>query len=196
QRYPAAGDPNVRVQPATIAPRAGARPRWIDLGKEQDIYLPRVDWRDPQRLTFQRQSRDQQRLELVEADLASGRQRVLVTETSPTWVPLHNALRFLPDGRFLWASERSGYQHLYVASEDGSQLTALTSGEWVVDDLLAVDAQAGWVWFTGTKESPLEKHVYRVPLAGGEAQKLSTTAGMHAPVFARNASVYVDHWSN
>src|SRR5690606_509613 len=142
QRYPAAGDANVRVQLGTIAPRQGAKPRWIDLGPEQDIYLARVDWRDAQRLTFQRQSRDQHTLELVEATLASGAQRVLVTETSKTWVPLHDALRFLPDGRFIWSSERSGYQHLYVASEDGSQLTALTSGEWVVDDLLAVDAQA------------------------------------------------------
>ena len=196
QRYPAAGDPNVRVQLGTIAPRERARPRWIDLGPEHDIYLARVDWRDPQRLAFQRQSRDQHLLELIEADLASGRQRVLVTETSDTWVPLHNALRFLPDGRFLWSSERSGYQHLYIASEDGSELTALTSGAWVVDELVAVDAEAGYAWFTGTRESPLEKHVYRVPLAGGEVEKLSREPGMHAPSFARNASVYVDHWSN
>ncbi len=196
QRYPAAGDANVRVQLGTVAPKAGAKPRWIDMGPEQDIYLARVDWRDAQRLTFQRQSRDQHTLELVETTLASGAQRVLVTETSKTWVPLHDALRFLPDGRFLWSSERSGYEHLYLASEDGRTLTPLTSGEWSVDALLAVDAPAGWVWFAGTRDSPLEKHVYRVPLAGGEVQKLSTTAGMHAPVFARNASVYVDHWSS
>ena len=196
QRYPAAGDANVRVRLGTVAPKAGAKPRWIDLGPEQDIYLARVDWRDPQRLTFQRQSRDQHTLELVETTLASGAQRVLLTETSKTWVPLHDALRFLPDGRFLWSSERSGYEHLYLASEDGRTLTPLTSGEWSVDALLAVDAQAGWVWFAGTRDSPLEKHVYQVPLAGGEVQKLSTTPGMHAPVFARNASVYVDHWSS
>ncbi len=196
QRYPAAGEANVRVQLGTIAPKSGAKPRWIDLGPEQDIYLARVDWRDAQRLTFQRQSRDQHTLELVETTLASGAQRMLVTETSKTWVPLHDALRFLPDGRFLWSSERSGYEHLYLASEDGRTLTPLTSGDWSVDALLAVDAQAGWVWFAGTKDSPLEKHVYRVPLAGGEVQKLSTTPGMHAPVFARNASVYVDHWSS
>jgi len=196
QRYPAAGDANVRVQLGTIAPKSGAKPRWIDLGPEPDIYLARVDWRDAQRLTFQRQSRDQHTLELVETTLASGAQRVLVTETSKTWVPLHDALRFLPDGRFLWSSERSGYEHLYLASEDGRTLTPLTAGDWTVDALLAVDAQAGWVWFAGTRDSPLEKHVYRVPLAGGEVQKLSTTPGMHAPVFARNASMYVDHWSS
>src|SRR5690606_34837213 len=63
QRYPAAGEANVRIQLGVIAPRAGARPKWIDLGPDPDIYLARVDWRDPQRLTFQRQSRDQQRLD-------------------------------------------------------------------------------------------------------------------------------------
>ena len=200
QRYPAAGDPNVLVQLGVVAPKAGAKPQWIDLGPERDIYLARVDWRDPQRLTFQRQSRDQQTLELVETTLATGAQRVLATETSKTWVPLHNSLRFLPDGRFLWSSERSGFQHLYLASEDAAtpasiRFAPLTSGEWIVDEVAGLDAQAGWVWFTGTKDSPLEKHVYRVPLAGGAVEKLSQAPGMHATSFARNASVYVDSWS-
>src|SRR5690606_20885431 len=119
QRYPAAGEPNVQVRLGVVAPRSGARARWIELGPEQDIYLARVDWRDPRRLTFQRQSRDQRTLELVETTVATGAQRVLLTETSDTWVPLHDALRFLPDGRFIWSSERSGYQHLYLASEIG-----------------------------------------------------------------------------
>ena len=108
----------MRVQLGVIAPRAGAQPQWVDLGKATDIYLARVDWRDPQRVTFQRQSRDQKHLELVEATLASGAQRVLLSETSATWVPLHNSLRFLKDGRFVWSSERSGFQHLYLASEE------------------------------------------------------------------------------
>ncbi|MBD9370593.1 S9 family peptidase [Xanthomonas sp. XNM01] len=196
QRYPAAGDRNVLVRLGTIAPKANAKPRWIDLGKETDIYLARVDWRDPQRLTFQRQSRDQKRLELIETTLADGRQRVLASETSPTWVPLHHHLRFLKDGRFVWGSERSGFQHLYLASEDGATLSPLTAGEWMVDELLGVDEAAGLVWFSGTKDSALEKHVYRVPLAGGAVEKLSQAPGMHAASFARNASVYVDSWSN
>src|SRR5690606_32918008 len=106
QRYPAAGEANVRVRLGVIAPSARARAQWIDLGRDADIYLARVDWRDPQRLTFQRQSRDQKRLDLVETTLATGAQRTLVTETSKTWVPLHNSLRFLSDGRFVWQSER------------------------------------------------------------------------------------------
>lgn len=196
QRYPAAGDKNVRVTLGVVAPRADAAPTWVDLGKQQDIYLARVNWRDPQHLTFQRQSRDQKLLELVEANLADGKQRTLVSETSKTWVPLHNSLRFLKDGRFLWSSERSGFQHLYLASADGKQLTALTSGNWPVDELLAVDEDAGKAYFRAGVESPLRSEIHVVPLAGGAPVKLSKVPGMHSAAFANNASVYVDSWSN
>ncbi|HMM26315.1 MAG TPA: S9 family peptidase, partial [Pseudoxanthomonas mexicana] len=196
QRYPAAGDHNVLVQLGVIAPKTGARPQWIDLGTDKDIYLARVDWRDPQRLTFQRQSRDQKKLELIETTLTNGTPRTLVTETSTTWVPLHNDLRFLKDGRFLWSSERIGFEHLYIASEDGSTLTALTQGEWVVDGLLAIDEAAGLAYVSGTRDGATEAHVYAVPLSGGEPRRLTQAPGMHAATFARNASVFVDSWSS
>ncbi len=196
QRYPAAGDANVRVTLGVIAPRADAAVNWVDLGKQTDMYLTRVNWRDPQHLTFQRQSRDQKTLELIEANLADGRQRTLATETGTTWVPLHNSLRFLKDGRFVWSSERSGFQHLYLASADGKQMTALTSGNWPVDELLAVDEDAGTVYFRAGVESPLRSEIYAVPLAGGSPKKLSRSPGMHSAAFAHNASVYVDSWSN
>ena len=201
QRYPAAGDTNVTIQLATIAPNRDAKPQWIDLGKSPNIYLARVHWRDPQHLTFQRQSRDQQTLELIEVALASNQQRTLITETSKTWVPLHSDLRFLKDGRFLWASERSGFEHLYLASKDGKKLTQLTRGNWPVDALLAVDEAKGLVYFSAGRDTagdaaPRESQIHAVPLADGEVRTLSTTPGMHSASFAKNASVYVDSWSN
>lgn len=196
QRYPAAGDHNVTVTLAVIAPKADAAPRWVNLGADPDIYLARVDWRDPQRLTFQRQSRDQKHLALVQVDLASGKQHTLVTETSTTWVPLHNSLRFLTQGGFVWSSERSGFEHLYRISDDGKTVTALTAGNWPVDELLAVDEAAGKVYFRAGVESPRESQIYAVSLQGGTPQRLSQAPGMHSASFARNASVYVDSWSN
>lgn len=219
QRYPAAGDRNVQVRLLVASVRDREMAVWerkpgggrgahvrrlvpagqtaeIDLGEEQDIYLARVDWRDARRLTFQRQSRDQHKLELIEADLDSGRQRTLQTETSRTWVPLHNDLRFLKDGRILWNSERSGYEHLYLLSEDGAEATALTSGDWPVDSVLAVDEAAGQIYFAAGKDSPTDAQVYRVPLAGGAIERLSRSEGIHNASFADNASVYVDNWSN
>ena len=201
QRYPAAGDINVSIQLATIAPKRGATPQWIGLGDKADIYLTRVDWRDPKHLTFQRQSRDQRTLELIEVELASAKQRILITETAKTWVPLHNTLRFLKDGRFLWSSERSGFEHLYLASKDGKRLTQLTRGDWPVDALLAVDQVQGLVYFSAGRDAAghaaaRESQIHVVPLAGGKIRTLSTEPGMHAASFAKNASVYVDSWSN
>ena len=208
QRYPAAGDPNVRItlHVADLATMRAGRPgvdtparlavTGVDLGPETDIYLARVSWRAPGVLTFQRQSRDQRRLELVEATLATGRQRLLVTETSDTWVPLHDGLRFLSDGRFLWISERSGFEHLQLHAADGALERVLTRGEWVVDALLGVDEAAGMAYVAGTMDSPLEKHVYAVPLAGGGPRRLTVGAGMHEASFSANAAVFVDLWSN
>lgn len=200
QRYPAAGEPNAQVWLGVIAPRAGATTQWIDLGEETDIYLARVDWRDAKRLTFQRQSRDQRTLELIEHSLATNARRVLVTETSRTWVPLHDALRFLDDGRWVWASERSGFLHLYVGNEDGSMLTALTSGDWPVDALLAVDPRAGLVYFSAGLDhgtpAPIQRQLFAVSLDGGPIRQLSQTAGTHSASFSRNAQAYVDSWSS
>ncbi|WP_091637742.1 S9 family peptidase [Lysobacter sp. cf310] len=195
QRYPAAGDRNVLIQLGVIAPRGG-EPRWVDLGKNRDIYLARVDWRDGRHLTFQRQSRDQHLLELIETDLDSGKQRTLASERAQTWVPLNNDLHFLKDGRILWNSERSGYEHLYLLSADGRKATPLTSGDWPVDSVLAVDEDAGQVYFAAGKDSPLDVQIYRVALSGGAIERLSKSDGIHNASFARNASVYVDNWSN
>lgn len=201
QRYPAAGDANVAVSLHVVDIAALGTPipapiRRIALGAERDIYLARVDWRDPQHLTFQRQSRDQHTLDLVEVDLATGTQRTLLTETSPSWVALHDNLRFLDDGRILWSSERSGFAHLYLLDTDGSQPQSLTAGEWMVEEVLALDQVNGLVYFSATKASPLERQVYRVPLAGGEITQLTRESGWHDATFADNASVFVDAWSN
>ncbi|MCK7594196.1 S9 family peptidase [Pseudomarimonas salicorniae] len=197
QRYPAAGEPNVTVKLGVVGPDGGAEPpetRWIDLGPEQDIYLTRVDWKNPGTLTFQRQSRDQRRLDLVAVDLASGRQETLLTETSDSWIELHDGLRFLKDDSLLWLSERSGFQHIYRIDASGAK--ALTDGDWMVEDVLGVDEKAGVVYFSATRESAIERHVYSVPLEGGGIRRLSTRPGWHDARFSRDAKVYVDTFSS
>jgi dipeptidyl-peptidase-4 len=203
QRYPAAGDHNVDIALGVIAPTGGT-PRWLSLWGDKlyrvnpDVYLARVGWIDGKHVTYQVQSRDQRRLELMEADLtvadgAPGSYRTLLTESSKTWVPLHNNLRFLDDGTFLWSSERTGFQHLELHARDGKLVRTLTAGDWDVEELLAVDANT--VYFTGTKDSPLERHVYAVPLAGGDVRRLTPDAGMHDATFAPDGHAFVDHWS-
>jgi dipeptidyl-peptidase-4 len=200
QRYPAAGDPNVIVELRIVDPVSGTTKN-VDLGTEKDIYLVRADWSaDARKLVFQRQARDQKKLELVAVDTASLAQKVLLTETAQTWVDVNDDLRFLASGKgFIWSSERSGRNHLYLFDLDGNLKHALTKGEWGIDSLLAVDERAGKVYFSSNKDAVIDKQTYAVSLNGSNAdkpQRVTQADGWHETTFARNGQVFVDTWSD
>ena len=138
QRYPVAGSANVLVKLGVSNVRTHEI-TWIDIGSDPDIYLARVDWLpDGKTLAIQRESRDQRRLDLLFADIATGRSRLVLTETSATWIELHHELSFLKHSReFVWASSRDGYQHLYLHDYQGHLIRQLTAGEWMVDNFRA-----------------------------------------------------------
>ncbi|MGY0578108.1 MAG: DPP IV N-terminal domain-containing protein [Paraglaciecola chathamensis] len=196
QRYPSAGTPNVTVKLA-VKDLASGNTQWVDLGKEQDIYLARVNWmKDSQTLTYQWQSRDQKTLELRAFNSQSGKQNTLLTESSNTWVNLNDDLHFLNDQKhFIWASEKSGFKHLYLYKNDGTLVRQLTKGDWVVDEIEAINEKQGLIYFTGRANTPLEQHIYTVSIAGGDIKKLSQRSGTHVPSFSDDASVYVDKFS-
>ncbi|GAB3018691.1 S9 family peptidase [Bowmanella dokdonensis] len=197
QRYPRAGTANVKVQLA-VTTLDDLQTRWIDLGSEQDMYLPRVKWmRDSLHLAYQWQSRDQKGLELRKVNVQSGESLLLLSETSPTWVNLHEDLHFLKQSpHFIWASERDGFKHLYLFHNSGKLVRQLTRGDWVMDNLSAVSETARQIYFTGRRDSPLEKHLYRVSLDGGEPQRITTRPGFHSISFDQQAKLFVDSYSN
>ncbi|MGJ3628102.1 DPP IV N-terminal domain-containing protein [Sphingomonas sp. MMS24-JH45] len=131
QRYPAAGTPNVAIALYVIG--IDGRQVKVDLGTDPDIYLARVDWTpDGSALLVQRQTRDQTRLDMLRVDPATGKSSVMFTEKSgaKSWINLTDAYRWMPDGSFLWRSERDGFGHLW--RWNAGRWTQLTKGPWVV----------------------------------------------------------------
>lgn len=192
QRYPFAGTPNVKVGLGIVS-LADGKTDWVDLGADEDIYLPRVKWtQDSNLLSYQWQSRDQKRLELRLVDCTTMKQRTVLRESAKTWLNLHDDLRFLKDKkRFLWASERDGYQHLYLYDLKGRLLSRLTDGEWVVDEVEHLDETTGEVWFTGRKDTPLERHLYAVK-PGEKPRRISADSAHHDITFSKDGSHYLD----
>lgn len=200
QRYPAAGDPNVLVQLKIVSPTTGEI-RDVALGAEQDIYLVRADWSaNSKALLFQRQTRDQKKLELISVDAATLAQKVLITETSPTWVSIFDDLRFLSDNKgFIWASERSGRKHLYLYDMNGKLKHAISAGNWGIDRLLALDEKNGRVYVQSNRDAVIDSQTYALKLDGSSADKpvrLTQGDGWHDSSFARNGEVFVDTYSS
>jgi dipeptidyl-peptidase 4 len=205
QRYPSAGGPNVLVRLAVTDVQSGAV-TWIDLGSETDIYLARVNWLpDGRTLAIQRQSRDQRRLDLLFADIKTGRSRVVLTETSETWIELNNELSFLTHSReFVWASSRDGYQHLYLYDYEGHLLRPLTVGAWNVDDFRAraikgIDEKNRWAYFTAAAKSPTERQFYRTSLDTNDPRKIDRISqhdGLHGVTMSLDATLYVDNFTS
>ncbi len=209
QRYPATGTNNVHIQLA-VTDIKGKNTRFIaansPLGdKNTDIYLPRVKWLpDSKNISYQWQSRDQKTLALRVYNLKKRMQKTLLTERSTHWVNLHKDLYFLKDKKsFIWTSERDGFKHLYHYDLNGKLIAQLTKGDWVVDSLKKVDEQNGWVYFTGRADTPLERHLYKVPLLGKspeQVERLTKRNGVHHITFStinkENGLHYIDSFSN
>ena len=205
QRYPAAGRPNAVVRVGIVSVRGG-EVIWMDLGADADIYLARVNWLpDGRMLALQRQTRNQRRLDLLFADVTSGRSRLVLSETSETWVDLHNELSFMKKSReFVWQSASSGYQHLYLHDYDGSLIRQLTSGEWNVDDfrhraIKGIDEKNRLIYFTATEKSPTERHLYRISLDTQDSSRVARVTrehGLHSVTMSSEADFYIDSFNS
>lgn len=193
-RYPFAGAPNARVR-LGVAPAAGGEPVWMDLGEDEDFYLPRVVWRPDGVLAGMVLNRAQTELRLHLFDADTGTVLGTLEERSEPWLNLGD-FRFLETGELLWSSERSGFRHLYLYDADLNESRELTSGEWVVTRIVEVDEAGRTVFFSGTREGAVERHLYRVGLDGGEVERLTTEPGVHGCTVAPDGTTVVDTFSS
>jgi dipeptidyl-peptidase-4 len=191
-RYPFAGQRNATVRLAII-PLAGGEPVWLAPPTLEELYLARVDWFPDGRLVAQWENRDQTRLDLVSYDVKAARGHLLLRESSEVWINLHDLLRPLTStGGFLWASEQTGFRHLYLYDRNGSLIHALTGGEWQVEAVVGVDEERQLVYFTSTEASPLETQLYAVSFQGGERRRVTPEAGTHTIVVDHRCQRFVD----
>ena len=190
-RYPFAGQPNARVRLGIVS-TSSHDTVWMDLGDNEDIYLARVTWMPDGSLCAQIENREQTGLDLVRFDISTGVRATLLTETSDVWINLQDMFRPLDDGGFVWASERTGFMHLYLYDAYGNLVRQLTDGEWVVDSLEGVNQKARVAYFTGTADGPTERHLYRVSLGGGSIERITSERGTHFVTLDHGCRNFVD----
>jgi dipeptidyl aminopeptidase/acylaminoacyl peptidase len=193
--YPKAGDPIPFVK-LGIAPVTGGPVSFVDLRTYSDgaMLLTRAGWMpDSEKVFFYVQDRAQTWLDFCTASRTGGTPTRVFREKTRAWVNEPGAPHFFKDGSFLLASERTGWKHFYHYGTDGKLKRAVTEGPWEARVLHHIDEAKGWVYFSGTKDSPIAQNLYRVKLDGGEPQRLTLGPGNHAVNISPKANLFVDH---
>ena len=210
QRYPKAGRPNALVSLYVRRMDPGdAAPVKVDLGPDTDIYLARVHWSaDGRALYVERENRAQTELDLLKVDPATGASRVILTERQTPWIDLNDNFYALKDGNFIWGSERTGFNHLYLYNGDGALIRSLTHGDWPVagsasgagahaSGVAGVDQARGLVYFLASKDTPLERQLYVVSYRDPQAPKAVTSGhGWWTAVMSKTATRFVGYYSD
>ncbi|MCD6346921.1 MAG: prolyl oligopeptidase family serine peptidase [Bacteroidales bacterium] len=173
-----------------------------DLYNEQ-FSLDHFKWREDSRaISFEYNQRGHQLYRVMEIDASSGKPRVLIEEKCKTFFNYSGKkYRYdLDDGkRIIWASERDGWNHLYLYNgETGKLINQITSGQWPVRKVRYVDEDKGFILIeaSGKEEGdPYLIHLYRINLDGTDLKHLTPAMGNHSVIFSNDKSFFIDTWS-
>jgi len=199
QRYPRAGTANANVDLYVFDLETGNFSQ-VELADTNDYYLARVNWASDSSTAYvQVLDRMQRNLDIRAVDPATGTSDTWLMESTDIWINLTRDFRALDDGSVLWTSEDTpgGYRHIQHRAADGSLITQITSGEWVVGGISAVDQENGLVYFSGWMDSPLDRHLFVVPLDGSaEPTAITEGEGRWGGSFNSSATAFIGSYSN
>jgi len=198
-KYPTAGDSSHTVtlgiydiEESTIF--------YLDVDGPYDQYLTNITWSpDGEFIYIAYVNREQDHMELQKYSAETGQlEKVLFEEKNDRYVePEHGPLFLKTDeNKFIWFSERDGYNHLYLYNTKGKLISQLTTGKWIVTEIIGFDETEEHIFFMGTKDSPLERHLYRVNLQSRSIKKITKNAGTHSITANAKSTRFIDVYSN
>ncbi|KAA9332451.1 S9 family peptidase [Hymenobacter busanensis] len=198
-KYPMAGDKSHQVT-VGVYDVASGQTVFLQTGEPKEQYLTNIAWSPDEKSVYVAVlNRDQNHLWLRQYDAASGALvKTLFEETDAEYVEPQHPLQFVPGhpDQFVWQSERSGYNHLYLYNTSGKLLKQLTSGNWLVTDVTGFDPKGKTVYFLSNQESPIQRQFYSVSLNGGKPRRLSPNAGTHAGFLSPSGTYLLDSFSS
>ena len=172
----------------------------LQTGDSIDQYLTNVCWGPDEKYIYVSiLNRGQNHLWMNKYDATDGSFiGTLFEEQATTWVEPELPMQFLESRKdqFIWFSERDGWMHMYIYNTKGQIVRQLTTGEWNVTHLLGFSNSGEDVLFVGTKESPIQKHIYKVNIKKGKVKKLSDEHGTHNAIFSPNKQYFIDSYSS
>jgi dipeptidyl-peptidase-4 len=178
----------------------------IETGKTQFIktegdkeqYLTSIAWTPDNKSVFIGiLNRDQNNLDLNLYDVATGNLvKNLFNEKHPKFVHPTTPMMSVSGDDFIYQTEKSGFNHLYLFNLKNGSLKPITNGDWAVTSVLGVDAKNKEIYFVSTKETPLEKHLYKVNIQNSKITRLDNENGVHSGILSPNFEYIYDSFAN
>ncbi|MGI4874216.1 MAG: DPP IV N-terminal domain-containing protein [Janthinobacterium lividum] len=175
--YPVVGQDPSRTR-IGVVPVSGGTTRWLDIpGDAVQHYLPRMEWSGPQEVIVQQLNRRQNESNILLCNTATGAARQLYHEQDAAWIDAKDEAVGWDwlDGkkRFVWSSEQDGWRHLYAIDHATGKTQLLTPGDYDVIKVSAISEEAGMIYFTASPTNATQVYLYRVPLKGGAATRVT-----------------------
>ena len=165
----------------------------------QPVYFTNITWSPDSKTIYMFElNRDQNDCRLVSYDAEKGRRlQELDRETSPKYVEPMHPIKFLPweSSKFLFQSQRDGYNHLYLYDLKKAASTQLTSGKWVVMELVGFNEKAKSVIIASNEISPIQRNLFAVDVKSGRRTLLDNGRGYHSGELSASGQWLRDSYS-
>lgn len=197
-KYPMAGMTSHKVTVGIYNPKT-EQTVWLQAGDPTDRYFTNISWAPDEKTIYMiEMPRSQKKTELVAYDVATGQRKgVLYTETNEKYVHPMHPLTFLPwdSSKFIYQSEKDGYNHLYLFDTKGKELKQITKGEFVVLDLVGFNTKTKSVIIQSNEAHPLHHNYYAVNIDNGKRTLLDNGKGTHRALLSPDGTMLFDRWS-
>ena len=195
-KYPKAGEKNAVVS-LHIFDLASKATQLINLSAYNDFYIARMKWtNDSNVLSAQILNRHQDNLDLLFIDGKQGTTKVVLNEKDKAYVEVTDNLTFLKDNSFIWTSEQSGFNHVYLYDKNGKLKNQVTKGNWEVTSYYGYDETTNNVFYQSTEDGSINRAVYRIGLNGKNKVSLSQSTGTNQATFSPNFQYFVNSYSS
>lgn len=173
---------------------------YLDLGDPTDRYFTNISWSpDGKSIYLIEVNRDQNHAKLCQYDAQKGNLlKVLFEEQHPKYVEPQKPITFLPwdSGKFIYQSQKDGFNHLYLYDISGKELKQVTSGNWLVKDIIGFDAKRKEIIIASTEYSPLQTNLFKVNVASGKRTPVGNNTGVHSGNLSHSSKYLIDSWSS
>jgi dipeptidyl-peptidase-4 len=194
-KYPMSGRKSHQVTVGIYDVKSG-QTIYVDSGEPKDQYLTNIAWSPDEQIVYIAVlNREQNFMRLNAYSAITGKLiKTLFTEENKKYVEPLKPIQFIDKDKFVWQSNRDGYNHLYLYDKEGTFLNQLTKGDWEVMEVNYADSKK--ILYTATTQGAIYRNLYKLDIPTAKSVELSLEKGTHTVTVSPEGKLIIDHFQS